>query len=283
MKVVIIGCGDVGASSAARIAEANLADVVMLDIVPGKAEARALDLRSAASITKQTRQIEGTDNYEQIAGADIVVVASGQARTPGQSREDLLQNNGNIIKDVSAKLSRYCPGAVVIVVTNPLDVMTYLALKTTGFPANRIIGMGGVSDCARFNMLIAAELKTAASNIQSMIVGAHGDSMVILPRFSTANGKALTEVLPENKIEEIAAQTRHFGARIVKLLGKGSAYFGPSAGVFSLVDSIVNDRNILLSASVFLSGQYGLQDVCIGVPVKVGRTGITKIVQLELN
>ncbi len=283
MRVAIIGAGDVGTSAAQRIAEANLADVVLIDIVPGKAEGRALDLSSAASIVGHSRCISGTTNYEDIAGCDIVVLAAGDIRKPGQSRADLLSNNGRIVKAVSQKLVQYCPDAIIIVVSNPLDAMTYLAYKTTGFSANKIIGMGGVSDCARFNMLAAAELKTASCDIKSMIIGAHADTMVILSRLTTVGGAAITDLLSPDKIARIVAQTRNFGARIIGLLGKGSAAYGPSAGIFLIVDSIINDRKSILCASAYLDGQYGLGDLSIGVPLKLGRAGIEKIIELELT
>ena len=283
MKVAIIGAGSVGATAAQRIAEADLADVVLVDIVQGKAAALALDLSSASSIIRHSRSITGTTDYKSIAGADIVVLAAGQTRSPGQGREELLLNNAGVVKDVSQKIALYCPSAIVIVVTNPLDALTYLTFKITGFSPNQIIGMGGTSDCARFNMLVAAELNTASYNIQSIIIGAHADSMLILPRLSTVLGTPITDLLPQDKVEDIIGETRNFGARIVKLLGKGSASFGPSAGIFLLVDSIVNDRKNILCASAYVCGQYGLEDLCIGVPVKIGRAGIEEIIELNLT
>jgi malate dehydrogenase len=283
MKVAIIGAGNVGATLALRIAEADLADVTLVDIVEAKAEALALDLSSAASIVGHSRSITGTTDYKEISGADVVVATCGEIRKPGQSREELLLKNSAIITDVSAKIARYCPGAIVIVVTNPVDVMTYLVYKTGKFSATRIIGMGGTSDCARFNMLVAAELNTASKNIQSIIIGPHSDNMLILPRLSTVLGIPITELLPQPKVKDIIDQTRHFGAKIVRLLGKGSAYYGPSAGAFLLVDSIINDRKNILCASIYLSGQYGLKDLCIGVPIKVGRIGIEEIIELKLT
>jgi malate dehydrogenase len=283
MKVAVIGAGNVGATAAQRIAEADLANVVLLDIVEGKARALALDLSSASSIVGHSRSITGTTDYEDIAGADIVIITAGQTRKPDQSRADLLLNNGRVVKEISPKLVRYCPNSIVIVVTNPLDVMTYLAFKTTGFTTNRVIGMGGVCDCARFNMLVAAELNITSKHIQSTIIGAHSDSMVILPRLSTVQGTSITEMLPENRIKRIVAETRGFGANIVKLLGKGSAYYGPSAGIFLLVDTIINDRKDILCNCAYLNGQYGLDDLCIGVATKIGRGGIEEIIELNLT
>ena len=283
MKVAIIGAGDVGAVAAQRIAEADLADVVLLDIVEGKAEALALDLSSASSIIRHSRSIAGTTDYKDIAGADIVVLSAGQTRKPGQNREDLLRTNAEIVKDIAQKISEHCFDSIIIVVTNPLDAMTYLTFKITGFSKTQIIGMGGVSDCVRFNMLVATELTITSHHVQSMIIGPHSDDMVILSRFSTVRGIPITELLPQDRIERIIDETRNFGARILKLTGKGSAYFGPSAGIFSLVDSIINDRKAILCASAYLDGQYGLQDLCIGVPVKVGRLGIDEIIELNLD
>jgi malate dehydrogenase len=283
MKIAIIGAGNVGTTAAQRIAEAGLADVVLLDIVEGKARALALDLSSASSIVGHSRCITGTTDYKDIAGAGIVIITAGQTRKPQQSREDLLLNNGRVVKEVSQKITRYCANAIVIVVTNPVDVMTYLSLKTTGFPSKRIIGMGGVCDCARFNMLLAAELNVAAKDIQSVIIGAHADSMVILPGLATVKGVAISESLSEEKIKEAIAQTRGFGANIVKLLGKGSAYYGPSAAIFLLVDAIINDRKSILCNSAYLSGQYGVLDLCIGVATRIGKTGIEEIIELKLT
>ncbi len=283
MKVAIIGAGDVGSGAAQRIAEAGLADVVLVDIVKGKAQGRALDLSSASSIIRHSRSITGTSDYKALAGADIVVLTAGRVRKPGQGREELLLNNAEIVKDVSRQLAQYCPGSIVIVVTNPLDVMTYLVCKTTKFSPNRIIGMGGVSDCARFNMLAAAQLNAVSFNIQSIIIGAHADSMLILPRLTTASGVPITNLLSRTKIERVVEETRNFGARIVELLGKGSASFGPSAGIFLLVDSIINDRKSILCASAYLTGQYGLKDLCIGVTLKLGSSGIEEIIELKLT
>lgn len=283
MKVAIIGSGDVGASCAQRIAEADLADVVLLDILEGRAQARALDLNSASSIVRHSRTVTGTNNYEDIAGAQVVVVTAGQTRSPGQTREDLLNNNAKIIKSVCKEIAKHCVGAVVIIVSNPVDVMSYLAYKTTGFAKNQIIGMGGTSDCARFNMLAAEELNTASLYVQSVIIGAHGNSMVVLPRLSTILGIPLTELLPKNRIKRIVKETGSFGAKIVKLLGKGSAHYGPSAGVFVLVDAIINDRKNILCASAYMSNQYDLDDLFIGVPTKVGRMGIEEVIELKLT
>jgi len=283
MKVAVIGAGDVGAATAQRIVEADLADVVLVDVAKGKAEAKALDLSSASSIIRHSRSIFGTSDYKDIKSADIVVITAGQTRSPGQKREELLVKNAGIIKDVSRKVARFCVGSIVIVVTNPVDVMSYLVHKVTGFSANQIIGMGGTSDCARFNMLLAAELNVASYHIQSVIIGPHANNMVILPRFSTVLGTPITELLPKERIKNIVEETRKFGARIVKLMGKGSASYGPSAGVFLLVDSIINDRKAVLCASIYLSGEYALKELSIGVPVKVGRLGIEKIIGLKLN
>jgi malate dehydrogenase len=283
MKVAIIGAGCVGATCAQRILEADLADVVLVDIIKAKAQARALDLSSASSIVRHTRSIIGTGDYKDILGANIVVVTAGNTRKPGQNRQDLLKENSQIIKDISQKLIKYCTGSIIIMVTNPVDVMTYLVYKTTGFASTQILGMGGTSDCARFNMLVAKELNTASQYVQSIVIGAHSDNMVILPRLSTALGIPLAELLPEDRIEKIIAESRNFGTRIVKLLGTGSAYYGPSAGVYLLVDAIINDRKSILCASAYLSGEYNLKGLCIGVPIKIGRAGIEEIVELKLS
>lgn len=283
MKVAIIGAGDVGKTTAQRIAEADLADVILVDIVRGKAEAIALDLNSATSIIRHSRSIIGTTDYKQISGADIIVLTAGRTRRPGEDREQLLQNNANIVKNISQKIVKYCRDPIVLVVTNPLDVMTYLVKKITAYSANKIIGMGGVSDCARFNMLLAAELNAEIKNVKSVIIGAHADSMVILPRLSTVAGVAITKLLAEDKIERLINETRNFGAKIVRLMGQGSAYYGPSAGIFALVDSIINDRKGLFCASTYLTGQYGVTDLCIGSLVKIGRLGVEEIIETKLD
>ncbi|MFC1631165.1 malate dehydrogenase [Candidatus Omnitrophota bacterium] len=283
MKVAIIGSGDVGTAAAQRIVEADLADVVLIDIVQGRAQARALDLSSAASIVGYSRKIKGSGDYQDISAADIVVVTAGKTRSAGESRADLLQKNAKIIKRVCEKIVQYCPQAIVIVVTNPLDVMTYLVYQTTKFPAKRIIGMGGVSDCARFNMLSSLELNTTANQVRSVIIGPHSDNMVILSRLTTVSGKAITDLLAEEKIKRIVDATRGFGVKMVSLLEKGSAYIGPAAGIFQLVESIINDRQETLCVCAYLSGHYGIKDLSIGVPAKIGRTGIAEIVELKLN
>lgn len=284
MKIAIIGAGDVGAQTAQRVAEAGLADVALLDIAAGKAEARALDLSSASAIVRHTLSITGTTEYQDIAGADIVVITAGMTRKPGQSRGDLLLSNAAVVKNVSQKIAEYCPDAIIIVVTNPLDAMTYLVYKTTGFPANRIIGMGGVSDCARFSMLAGRKLNTAPCDIHSIIIGAHSDSMAVLPRFITAKGIPITDLFSEERIEEIIKDTRNFGARIVQLLGAaGSASFGPAAGVYALVEAIVHNRRSILCVSCYLDGQYGLSKICAGVPAKIGRNGVEEIIELNLE
>lgn len=283
MKIAIIGAGNVGATSCQRITEADLADVVLVDIIKGRAEALALDLNSASSIIGHNRKIVGTEDFKEIRGAGIVVITAGLPRQSGQSRQDLLQNNARIVKDVSGQIAQYCPQAIVVVVTNPLDVMTYLVYKATGFPAERVIGMGGILDCARFNLLAGKELSTASYNLQSVIIGAHADSMVLLPRLARVQGAALKERLAPDKIESIMQETRNFGATVVRLLGKGSAFYGPSAAIFQLLEAIINGRKEGLCASVYLSGQYGLKDLCIGVPVKIGKAGIEEIIELELD
>jgi malate dehydrogenase len=283
MKVAIIGAGDVGATCALRIAEADLADVVLLDIVEAKAKAVALDLNSASSIVRHSCSIIGTNDYQNIAGADIIVIAAGQTRKPNQRRQDLLHTNAQIIKKIAKKITHYCSGSIVIVVTNPVDVLTYLVYKITGFGANQVIGMGGVSDCARFNMLVAEALHTSSHFIQSVIIGPHSDKMVVLPRMSTMQGIPISELLPAKRIKKIVEDTQNFGAKIVQLLGSGSAYYGPSAGIFSLVDAIINDRKSVVCACVYLAGQYGLQDVCIGVPINLGKFGVEQIIELHLT
>ncbi len=212
-----------------------------------------------------------------------MIITAGQTRKPGQSRSDLLTFNAKIVKDVAQEIAQKCSNPIVIVVTNPLDVMSYLVFKTTGFAPHQVIGMGGTSDCARFNMLVADELDTDSQNVQSIIIGAHGESMLVIPRLSTVLGIPITDLLTQDKINALVEQTRTFGAKIVELLGQGSAYYGPAAGIFQIVDAIVNDRKSILCASTYLDGHYGVEDLFLGIPVKVGRSGVEEIIELDLT
>ncbi len=285
-----------GATTAMRIADSGLADVILLDVVEGLAEGKAFDISDAQSILAETEsrcrdrisvtetesRIRGTQDYSQIDNSDIVVVTAGLPRRPGMSRQDLLVKNGEIVKEVVVKIKHFCPKAIIIMVTNPLDAMTCLAYRVSGFKSNRVIGMAGGLDVARFSNLVAKELNVPAGSIKTMVIGEHGDSMLPLARWTTVSGKPLIKLLPKEKIDKLIDETRKAGAKIVRLL-KRSAYFGPSAAIFQLVEAILKDTKQILCVSAVLSGEYGLDDICIGVPAKIGKNGVEEIVELDLN
>ena len=282
-KVSVIGAGQVGATVAQRIVEENLADVVLADIVEGMPQGKALDLNEAAPLKGHEALVTGTNDYTEIAGSDVVVVTAGIARKPGMTRMDLLKINAGIVKDVSEKIRKYTPQSILIVVTNPLDVMTSLAYQVTQFPKHRVMGMAGVLDSARFRYFLAEKLKVSGKEIEAIVLGGHGDDMVPLPRFSTVNGKPLTDFLKKEDLEALITRTRNGGAEIVALLKQGSAYYAPGASVFEMVQALLNDEKRLLPCSAFLEGEYGLKGVFCGVPCRLGRKGILEIVELKLT
>lgn len=282
-KVTIIGAGNVGSLSAMRIAEASLADVLLVDIATDFAQGRALDLSDALAIAGSKRKIFSTADYNEIRNSDIVVITAGLARKPGMSRDDLLLKNSEIVSEVTENVKRSAPNSIIIMVTNPLDVMSYLAYKTSGFAVNKVVGMAGILDAGRFTNFISRELNVNAGKIRTKVLGSHGDSMVPLARHSTVSGKPLTELLPKDKIDQLIAQTKRSGGEIVSLLGSGSASFGPSQGILSMVEAIINDTKEEICVSAYLNGEYGIEDVFIGVPARIGRKGIEEIVELELD
>lgn len=284
MKVSIIGGGFVG-SSVAQILASNLTlQITVVDIpdVIEPVKGRALDIYEATPVYRSSSIITATDNYEEIKDSSIVVITAGVPRKPGMSRDDLLTVNSNIIKNVAQKIKNYAASCIVIVVTNPLDAMCYLTYKLTGFDRNRVIGMAGVLDSIRMATFISMELNVSAETISAMVLGTHGDTMVPLPRYTSVSGIPVTELLSKEKIEKINSRTKDGGAEIVKLLKTGSAYYAPAAGVYEMVDSILNDKNKLLPASVYLNGEYGFSDLFLGVPVVLGSSGVVKIVELKL-
>ena len=282
-KITIIGAGAVGATTAQRIAEKELGDVVMTDIVEGLPQGKALDLLEAGPLFGYDSNIMGTNDYEDIKGSDVVVITAGIARKPGMSREDLLKINTKIITDVSQNIKLHAPDSVVITVTNPLDIMTYVAMKTTGFESNRVFGMSGVLDSGRFAAFIALELGCSARDINAMVLGGHGDTMVPLPRFTTVSGVPITELMSESTIKRLVERTINGGAEIVNLLKTGSAFYAPSAAVTNMVEAVIKDTKRILPACAYLNGEYGKKDIYLGVPVKLGRKGITQIIELELT
>jgi len=281
-KITIIGAGAVGATAAQRIAEKELGDVVMTDIVEGLPQGKALDLAQAGPLWGYDSKVTGTNDYKDIEGSDVVVVTAGIARKPGMTREDLLKINGKIIREVSQNIAKYAPDSIVITVTNPLDIMTYVAMKTTGFEPNRVFGMSGVLDSGRFAAFIAIELGCSVRDINAMVLGGHGDTMVPLPRFTTVSGVPITELMPESTIKRLVERTINGGAEIVNLLKTGSAFYAPSAAVTNMVEAVIKDTKRILPACAYLNGEYGKKDIYLGVPVKLGRKGISQIVELEL-
>jgi malate dehydrogenase len=284
VKITVVGGGHVGATTAQRLAELELAkEIVLLDILEGMAKGKALDLWESAPIQGYDSRLVGGSDYALAQGSDIVVVTAGLARKPGMSRDDLLKKNAEIVGGIAKEIRDRCPEAIVLMVTNPLDVMSYVALKVTDFDRKRVIGMAGVLDTARFRSFIALELDVSVRDVMAMVLGGHGDSMVPLPRYSTVAGIPLPHLLSNERIEALVDRTRKGGGEIVELLGSGSAYYAPSAAVVEMAVAIVRDQNRILPCSAWLQGEYGLSDVFIGVPVKLGKGGVKEIVEIELT
>lgn len=283
MKISIIGAGNVGSTSALRIVQAGLGDVVLIDKVPGLAKGLSLDLADARAIVKLNYGICGTDDIQQIKDSDIIVVTAGLPRKPGMTREELLAKNADTLKGICLDIKRLAVNAVVVIVTNPLDLMTYLALKLTGFKPNKVLGMGLTLDAARFANLISQELNIPNTDIEATVIGSHGEGMLPLPRFTNVKGVSLEEFLDESKIKSLIEKTINRGAEVVSLLGSGSAYFAPSAAIAELVQVIAKDEKRTLGVSAYLNGEYGVKGICLGVPCRIGGEGIEKITELELN
>ena len=284
MKITVIGAGNVGATTACKLAEKDFAnELVLLDIVEGIPQGKALDLWESAPIEGFDTRCSGTNSYEETADSDIVVVTAGLPRKPGMSRDDLLEANTKIVKSVAENIKQQCPEAIVIVVSNPLDVMTYATLKVTGFSPERVFGMAGILDTARFRSFIALELGVSVRDISAMVLGGHGDSMVPLPRYTTVAGVPLPEIMNQETIDRLIQRTRGGGAEIVKLLKTGSAYYAPAAAVVEMVESVIKNKNRVLPCACYLTGQYGLEDVYVGVPAMLGSQGVVEIVELDLT
>jgi len=282
-KLAVIGAGAVGATTAQRLAEKQLGDVVLTDVVPWMPQGKALDLMQSAPVLGYDVTIRGANDIAEIAGSNLVIVTAGLARKPGMSRDDLLLKNAEIVGGLADAIRTHAPDAIVIVVTNPLDVMAWLVWKRTGFAPQRVMGMAGVLDSARFCTFIAMELGVSIKDVRAMVLGGHGDSMVPLPRYSTVSGVPITELLPKERIDALVDRTRKGGAEIVQLLRQGSAFYAPSASVAVMAESIIKDQKRLLPAAVYLTGQYGLKDVFAGVPVTLGSRGVEQVVELELS
>ncbi len=284
-KVAVIGAGNVGASAALYVAERGLGDVVLIDRpeMEGMPKGKALDIQQATPIWHKGGRIEGADSLSAVAGADVVIMTAGFPRKPGMSRSDLLKANADIIRPAAEAVKAHAPNAYVIVVTNPLDVMAWLFWKTSGFPKHRVMGMAGILDSARMRAFIAMELGVSAADVDAMVLGGHGDSMVPLPRYTTVNGIAVSELLPAAKIQEIITRTANGGAEIVKLLKTGSAYYAPAMCAVEMAEAILTDQKRLVPCSVLLEGEYGLKNLFIGVPILLGGKGVERIITLSLS
>lgn len=281
-KVSIIGSGNVGSSTALYLAEKKIADIYLIDVVEGLSEGKALDAEESAPIRKYDIELRGTTDFSELAGSDVVVVTAGIARKPGMSRADLLNTNAKIMKSVSEKIAQYAPNSIIVMVTNPLDVMSYVALKITGFALKRIVGMAGVLDATRFRYFVAQKLGVAVGDTTAMVLGGHGDSMVPLPRYSTVGGVPITEILSKDDIDKIIERTRKGGAEIVGYLKTGSAYYAPAASVAEMVECIIRDKRRILPCSAYLRGEYGIEGIFMGVPILLGKNGVDRIIELEL-
>lgn len=281
-KVTIVGSGQVGATATYYIAERGLADVVMTDIVPGMPQAKATDALHCAPLRNYDVDINGTNDLADIAGSDVVVVTAGLPRKPGMSREDLLNINAKIVAGVSEQIAIHAPNAIVIVVTNPLDIMTYVAWKVTGFGIRRVMGMAGVLDSTRFRYFIAEELDVSPQDVTALVLGGHGDEMVPVPEYSVVNGIPITELIPEQRLDEIVDRTRKGGGEIVGLLKTGSAFYGPAASITEMVESIVRDSHRILPVAAYLRGEYGIKGYFVGVPAMLGHHGIEKIYEIPI-
>ena len=284
MKITVIGAGNVGATVAQLLANQELAsEIILVDVLEGIPEGKALDMYESMPILGSDSKIYGTNSYEMTADSDIVIQTAGMARKPGMSRDDLLVKNAEIVSSCISNAFKYSPNALYIIVSNPLDVMTFLAAKLTNLPRHKVIGMAGILDTARYRSFISMELKVSMQDIQGMILGGHGDTMVPLPRFTTVAGIPLTDLLPKEKIDEICTRAANGGGEIVKYLKTGSAYYAPAAAAVQMVESIVRDQKRILPCSVMLQGEYGVSDVVVGVPAKLGKNGMEEILELKLN
>jgi malate dehydrogenase len=282
--ITVVGAGNVGATTAQRIAEKELARrVVMVDVVEGVPQGKALDQWQSAPIEGFDSRVIGTNGYDETANSDIVVITAGIARKPGMSRDDLLNTNAGIVKQVAEQIKRTSPKAIIIMVSNPLDVMTYVAKKVTGFPRERVVGMAGVLDTARYRAFLAEALDVSTRDIQAMVLGGHGDTMVPLVSYTTVSGIPVTQLLDRAKLDAIVDRTRNGGAEIVKHLKTGSAYYAPSSAAVQMCESIVLDQKRILPCSAWLEGEYGMSGVYLGVPCKLGRNGLEKIIEVELT
>tara|TARA_B100000131_G_scaffold177908_1_gene171680 strand:- start:6402 stop:7340 length:939 start_codon:yes stop_codon:yes gene_type:complete len=282
-KIAVIGAGNVGATCAFVLAERKIGEIVLLDIFEGFAKGKALDMSQGGRVLNYDGLVSGTKNYEDISGSDVVVVTSGFPRQPGMTREDLIGKNAEIISEVGSGIKEHAPDCVIVMVTNPLDLMTYHMQKITGFPHNRVVGQAGILDSARMTHFISEAVGCSNEDVQAMVLGGHGDTMVPLPNYTTVNGIPVNQLLSDDEIGEICERTASGGGEIVKLLEKGSAFYAPGSAAAIMAESVINDRKRVLPCSAYLSGQYGMEDIYIGVPVVLGRDGVDRILELDLE
>lgn len=282
-KVAVIGAGNVGATTALSLAQLNIADVVLVDIVEGMPQGKALDMMEMAPLLRLDATLTGSNDYKDIAGSGVVVITAGVARKPGMSRDDLLKINAGIVGQVVDNVVQHAPESIIVMVSNPLDVMTYLAYEKSGFGKKRVVGMAGVLDSVRFRCFVAMELGVSVKEVAAMVLGGHGDSMVPLPDYTTVSGIPIGRLLPKEAIDRMIARTQKAGGEIVALLKTGSAYYAPAAAAAAMVESILLDQRQLLPCATLLEGEYGISDVFVGVPVILGKEGVEKIVELELS
>jgi malate dehydrogenase len=282
-KITVIGAGNVGATTAHRLAEGHLGDIVLVDVLEGVPQGKALDLYQAAPVVHHDCAVVGANDYDATAGSDIIVMTAGLARKPGMSRDDLQDANAKVVAECISRAVRKSRDSIIIMVTNPLDVMCEVARRASGFPRDRVIGMAGILDTARMRAFIAMEMGVSTESVFALVLGGHGDSMVPLTRYTTVSGVPIPELLPKERLDAIVQRTAQGGGEIVKLLKTGSAYYAPAAGAFEMVDSIVKDRKKILPCSVYLQGEFGLKDVWVGVPCKLGSKGMEGIFPIKLT
>lgn len=282
-KITVVGAGMVGATLGQRIAERDYADVVLVDVIPNMPMGKALDLLEAGPVIGYDSLVIGSNGYAETAGSDIVVITSGLPRKPGMSRDDLLRKNQEIVTGVVQQIVEQSPNSIIIIVTNPLDAMAQLAYQVSGFPRERVMGMAGVLDTARFRTFIAQELGVSVRDVSAYVLGGHGDTMVPLVRFTTVAGVPVSKLIPAERLAQIVQRTRDGGAEIVNLLGSGSAFYAPSAAVAQMIDSIILDKKMILPCAVYLQGEYGIKDLFVGVPAKLGAKGVEEVIQIELT
>lgn len=282
-KITIVGAGNVGATTAHWMASKELGDIVLVDVLDGIPQGKSLDLMEAGPVEDLDVTLTGSNSYEATANSDLVIITAGLARKPGMSRDDLLTKNSEIIKEVTQQVAKYSPKTIIIMVSNPLDVMTYEAMKISGFPKQRVVGMAGILDTARFRTFVAMELNVSVEDIQALVLGGHGDSMVPLPRYTTVGGVPITELMSEDRVAALIERTRKGGIEIVNFLKTGSAYYAPAAAATQMAEAILKDKKRLLPCAAYLEGEYGLRDVFVGVPVILGTKGVEKILEVRLT